>query len=481
LSDELDLAEWAELERELERLEAAEAPCRWVPHVPTSKQAEFLELKELEALYGGAAGGGKSDALLADLLGYVDHPTYAGIAFRRTYKDLALPEALMDRAAQWLMPTAAQWADRDKRWTFPSGATLSFGYLDSENDKYRYQSARFHRVAFDELTQFTEGQYTYLFSRIRRATDDGIPLAMRSATNPGGIGHDWVHERFIEPGDSDRPFIPALLDDNPHIDQDAYRESLAKLDGTTRAQLEKGLWVRESGTLIYPFTAGNVVSVHDKDVPVTYGEGGKCEHDLTTVLVVDVGASELKPTTGFAVLGWGEHESITWALRAFKLALLTPTQIAENMKMLMEQYTCVKAIVDEGALGRGYGEEFRQRHGIHTEAAQKRDKLGFRKLIRGALQEDAVKVIREHCQELLDEMGTVTWDIAGIDAQKGQSIHLTDCLLYGWRFCRPYLAKPKENKPAYKSPEWYKAEEKRMEDQDMRDFKDQNFGPWWRS
>ncbi len=188
----------------------------WIPHDPTPKQAEFLLMPDLEVLFGGSAGGGKSEALLMAALQYVDVPGYAAILFRRTYTDLALPGALMDRAHEWLQGTAAKWSEKNKTWTFPSGATLSFGYLENENDKYRYQSAEFQFIGFDELTQFTETQYLYLFSRLRRLEGSKIPLRMRAASNPGGVGHEWVKQRFIV---GDKPFVPASLDDNPYIDR----------------------------------------------------------------------------------------------------------------------------------------------------------------------------------------------------------------------------------------------------------------------
>ena len=211
----------------------------YIPHDPTKRQAEFLLRDEGEVFYGGAAGGGKSDALLMAALQYVLFPDYSALLLRRTYKDLALPGALMDRASEWLSGTDARWNHQDKVWSFPSGATLTFGYLDNENDKYRYQGAEFQFVGFDELTQFSQTQYAYLHSRTRRLMGSDIPIRVMSASNPGGIGHEWVKARFIEgPG----AFVPALLDDNPHLDRESYECALAKLDPVTREQLRHGNW-----------------------------------------------------------------------------------------------------------------------------------------------------------------------------------------------------------------------------------------------
>lgn len=217
----------------------------YVPHKPTVKQARFLLSLEPELLYGGAAGGGKSDALLMAALQFVEIPGYSAILFRRTFQDLSLPEALMDRAAGWLSGTDARWNGIEHQWLFPSGAKLTFGYLQTPNDKYRYQSAAFQFIGFDELTQFEESSYSYLFSRLRRSEGSIIPLRMRAASNPGGIGHAWVRSRFVDGG----KFIPATFTENPYLDHTAYEASLNMLDSVTRAQLKDGNWMVENGIL----------------------------------------------------------------------------------------------------------------------------------------------------------------------------------------------------------------------------------------
>lgn len=211
---------------------------KYIPHKPTVKQAAFLLLPHIEAFYGGEPGGGKSDALLMGALQYVDVPGYAAILFRRTFQDLALPGALMDRSKEWLINTDARWNEQRKTWTFPSGATVSFGYLENENDKYRYQGAEFQYIGFDELSQFNHTQYTYLFSRLRRLTGSTVPLRMRSGSNPPTTtAGQWVKERFVLQRSPKRPFIPSGLDDNPHLDKAEYLESLGHLDVPTYKSL----------------------------------------------------------------------------------------------------------------------------------------------------------------------------------------------------------------------------------------------------
>lgn len=218
---------------------------KYIPHRPTPKQTAFLLLPHLEALYGGAAGGGKSDALLMAALQYVDVPGYSALLLRRSYADLALPDAIMSRAHEWLRPYGVKWREDTKTFYFSSGATLSFGYLQYENDKFRYQSSAFQFIGFDELTQFEESQYIYLFSRLRRLESASVPIRMRDASNPGGIGHQWVYERFVANQGGGRIFVPAKLDENPHLDQEQYERSLQELDETTKKQLLEGLWVTD--------------------------------------------------------------------------------------------------------------------------------------------------------------------------------------------------------------------------------------------
>jgi phage terminase large subunit-like protein len=251
-------------------------PRQWIPHTPWPKQQAFLELTCLEALYGGAAGGGKSEALLMAALQFVHVPGYAALILRRDTQRLHLPGGLIPRSHEWLANQGAKWSSAQRRWSFPTTgepATLTFGYLRDWKDRYRYASSEFQFIAFDELTEFPEEDYLFLFSRLRRRRGVTAPLRIRSASNPGNIGHLWVRGRFIHPdyrsphgvqgemtGTAAEPspviwhhdiaYVPARICDNPALDEAEYRQSLMHLPPLTRERLMNGDWsIQEQGLL----------------------------------------------------------------------------------------------------------------------------------------------------------------------------------------------------------------------------------------
>lgn len=240
----------------------------YIPHWPTPRQAKLLGLhlkypemkgEIFEALYGGAAGGGKSDALLMAAVQYAwKNSDYSGVCLRRTYAELAQPDALMDRALQWWLPVGAHWNGTDKIFTFPNGARVKMGYHNHPSHNTYYQGAAYQFAGWDELTHWPDDRaYKYVsMSRLRRLEGSTIPLRALSTSNPGGPGHTWVQERFIgktdivtgEYRDGLHPYVPARIDDNPHLDRETYIRSLMRLHPTVRAQLLNGDWsAREPG------------------------------------------------------------------------------------------------------------------------------------------------------------------------------------------------------------------------------------------
>jgi len=269
-------------ESELEELEQAifgetyEPLQRYCPERPFEKQKAFLDCRAKEVFFGGAAGPGKSSALLMAALRYVHVPAYSALILRRDFARLSLPGSIMARARQWLAGTDAKWSGQQKLFRFPSGATIQFGFVDNPNDRFRYASSEFQTILFDELSEFEladdeSNPYLFLFSRLRKQADNPVPLQMLSASNPGNIGHAWVKRRFItdeatrwmmlnEPGikvfysDStrERAFIPGLLRDNHAIRAEDYEPNLAHLPNVTRQRLLRGDWSIREDSLIQP-------------------------------------------------------------------------------------------------------------------------------------------------------------------------------------------------------------------------------------
>lgn len=440
---------------------ARESPRPFQPQEPTPKQAEFLRLDCLEALYGGAAGGGKSSALLMAALEYVHVPGYAALLLRRTFADLSLPGAIMDRAQHWLQGTGAVWNERDKRWTFPSGATLTFGYCETAKDVFRYQGSELQFIGVDELTQWPEQSYRYLLSRLRRPEGSTLPLRARAASNPGGIGHDWVRRRFVEAADPARRFVGAQLPDNPHVDAVEYRRALAQLDETTRRQLELGIWVRDAGGLVYSYSPDR------NDV--------QAAPDLTTYVVgIDYGYTD---ATAFTVIGWRAQDPCVYVVESYKRTKLTPSAAAEEAHALSARYKPVQMVGDVGGLGKGYAEEARSRFTLPIEPAEKQNKRGYQALFNGDLERGRVKVVAPKCADLTAEWLELPWTEDHSKESDGFDNHCADATLYAWRAACAYHER--EPAPALTVDERHKAEEAAMVQQLESEVEREARGEWW--
>lgn len=218
----------------------------------TKTQKQFMDAGADEVLFGGAAGGGKSYGQLADALVYaLRYPGSRQLILRRTFPELE--HSIIFTSLKFYPKEAAKYAASRHTWEFLNGSLIEFGYCAAEKDVLRYQGAEYDVVRFDELTHFTEEQYTYLLSRIRGV--NAYPKQMKSSTNPGGIGHSWVKRRFIDgrtPGEvfreektgATRIFIPSFVQDNVFLmkaDKD-YQKRLEQLPEAERKALLYGEW-----------------------------------------------------------------------------------------------------------------------------------------------------------------------------------------------------------------------------------------------
>lgn len=299
-------------------------------YTPSERQTKFHLSTAFETFFGGAAGPGKSTALCGEAVSTcLRYPGHRVFFFRKTLKNLrqgTLPVIMkqispynnIDDSMKATLPDGKiltiRYNSQDSIFRFSNGSFIQFAYLNTTADIYNYSSIEIHLLLIDELTQFTEDEYNFLKTRVR--ADDNRPLRIKSASNPGDIGHNWVKERFLESLDPNvnytpevpyletyedpdtgetytrsRVFIPAFVTDNPnkHIQVEYKRNLNAIKDPQLRQALLKGDW----NTFM-----GRVYTEWDKDL-----------HVITGKLPVD-----LESCTKFIGFDWGYHDPAvaTW-------------------------------------------------------------------------------------------------------------------------------------------------------------------------
>lgn len=258
---------------------------RFIPHFPHPKQAVLLCAHKhcapdevFKCLFGGAAGGGKSDALLMAAAQFVEFGHYRAVIIRRTLAEMQKAGAILERAIAWWRDIPGVSYDATKLvFRFPSGATIEFGYHDHPKHNAKYQGGEYHFVGFDELTHWDdEKAWKWLGSRIRKLATDSIPLRQIGTSNPGGPGHSWVKRMFVggqdpitgAPLTPEHLYIPSRISDNPSLDQASYIRTLEAMHPTQRDQLLEGDWgARDPGDYFRSEWFGAPLDPHEQPEP----------------------------------------------------------------------------------------------------------------------------------------------------------------------------------------------------------------------
>lgn len=197
---------------------------------PQQRQDDFLSIPDevFEALYGGAAYGGKSFilTLLPLIRGFYKYRGFKGIILRRKFPDLE--REIIRLSKEYYPLTGAVYNEQKHTWEWKEyGSYMDFGHVQNSADIRNYDSAQYNYCAFDELTSFDEAPYLYMVgSRVRPGSASINVAIVRNGTNPGGVGQTFVYNRFVKPCEDgykiirdkktglSRIFIPAFAEDN---------------------------------------------------------------------------------------------------------------------------------------------------------------------------------------------------------------------------------------------------------------------------
>ncbi len=248
----------------------------FVPNAgPQTTFLDAFEERNADLFYGGAAGGGKSAALLAgSLRACVNYPGLEAYWFRESYPNLRRSIQKTLAYYRYADVLGAHWHDRDMELRFDNGSYIAFCYIRDSRQAQDYLSVSMQLLLLDERTQLRPDAVDLLYSRVRKGNSDAPVLGIRSASNPGGIGHAVVKREYIEATEHGaidltdeagrrRSFIQARVSDNPKVDPVEYAKSLSALSPILRQRMLDGDW---------NIVAGQVFSEwrHDRHVIIPF-------------------------------------------------------------------------------------------------------------------------------------------------------------------------------------------------------------------
>ncbi len=385
----------------------------------SAKQLSFANNFEYEGMFGGALGGGKSDALLQAGSQFVHVPSYHAIIFRRTRPNC---QDLIDRSQRWFSGLA-RWngSVRGGRWIFPSSAILEFGYMQHANDVFNYKGPEYQFVGFDELTEFLKSQYEYMHTRLRKKTCvahyrtgfvqqcpvcqvskylQGIPLRIRSGTNPDGPGREWVKNMFISEeaaSDADRRtlkpiyhkgdrfFVPSLVHENPGVNVEEYTtKQLSRLSPAKRLQLRYGSWTSVEGAILkqewlrYWTHHGEFIVVHDsKHQPTPIHIDQRTCRRFATCDTASTGTAEAKRRSSGKQPSWSVCLIWDWVgvkaggylvLRHVWRDQVEWIDLKKTVPQVLRQWNCREVIIEKANSGVQLIEELKDIGGFQVKA-----------------------------------------------------------------------------------------------------------------
>jgi hypothetical protein len=219
------------------RAMADERPVRiaWSPR-GNRAQVRLLKCQVFEIFFGGARGGGKTDGVLGEFGAHASRygKDAIGLMVRRSRAELV---ETIERSREIYGPLGWKLNETEKMWRAPDGARLRFAYLERDADADMYQGHNYTRVYVEEIGNFpSPAPVMKLMATLRSGA--GVPVGLRATGNPGGPGHQWVRQRYIDPAPLgnriirdqstglERVFIPSRVDNNQHIDVEAYKQRL---------------------------------------------------------------------------------------------------------------------------------------------------------------------------------------------------------------------------------------------------------------
>lgn len=437
------------------------ATLAWQPN--KGPQTAFLTATSREVMYGGAAGGGKTDAIVAMPFRRVRHPKHRSIILRRTRRQL---QEVIDRTRE-LYPTVwpgAQWRESESRWIWPSGAVTQMGFAEHEPDIYAFKTFEYDMVLFDELTSFTEKQYKFMFTRNRSKSMD-LPPVIRSGTNPDDIGSAWVEQRFVtarypyEVYDrmvelpngvkvkTSQQFIPAKVWDNPKLPhRDEYIAGIMEMDEEDAAAYLLGQWSRTAGSMFKKplITVPPLLKSADYYVVRSMDYGWS---DQTAIYWLLVYPDDTVDIVGELYVNQTTIDGLAKLIKEKEAELVTKgvTRIAAQRWSVAGK----DAFSTEGTSAQSIASMFQERHIVFTEANTDRA-AGWTQVNR-LLNRAALRVWDGAAPNLVRTLPHLKRDpLKPTDIKKRQEDHPADSLRYGLLaiYLKPEVIPPPEPAPA---------------------------------